>query len=152
MTYVCNHRSQIIKLWKHQREFSQLVFWTKANPSLDRKCDFSINCYCLINEKYVVAPKISLVRNMGSDGSGINSIKIENDTLCTQKISLEKYFDICDNLSKKESSELRKMWSDFKNKNFSIKQRAVTLFYYYTCLLFGMHLADLILNMLKRKK
>lgn len=152
MSYVCSHRSQIIKLRKHQREFSQLVFWTKANPSLDRKCDFTINCWCLINDKYVVAPKLSLVRNMGNDGSGINCVNVEDDCLAKQEISFLKSFDIIDVKTSQEAYKIRKKWSDFKNQSFTIRQTLLTIFYYYLCLLGGIKTADSVLNTIKKFK
>lgn len=152
MSYVCSHRSQIIKLRKSLRELNQLVFWTKSNPALDRKCDFTINCYCLINNKYIVAPKLSLVRNMGNDGSGINCINVEDDYLARQEISSSNSFDIIDTQTSRELYKIRKEWSDFKNQNFTIKQTLLTIFYYNLCLGGGTKLADTVLDSFKKVK
>lgn len=152
MSYVCNHRNQIKRLRKNLRELNQLVFWTKANPSLDRKCDFTINCYCLINNRYIVAPKMSLVRNMGNDGSGINCVKVEDDYLARQEISSSKSFDIIDVKDLQEAYKFRKEWTAFKNQNFTLKQVLLTIFYYDLCFIGGTKTADSALNIIKKFK
>ena len=152
MSYVCSHRTQLKKLRNNLRELHQLVFWTKSNPTLDRKCDFTINCYCLINDKYIIAPKMSLVRNMGNDGSGINCIKLENDYLARQEISSSNSFDIIDAQTSREAYKIIKEWSDFKNQSFTIRQTLLTIFYYYLCLLGGIKTADSVLNTTKKFK
>ena len=152
MSYVCNHRSQIIKLRKNLRELSQLVFWTKSNPSLDRKCDFTINCYCLINDKYIIAPKLSLVRNMGYDGSGLNCSRIDNNKMNIQIISNEKKIEIFDLSTKEELKLYLKEWNKFKRQDFSLKKNILIHFYYFLCFIFGMKSADFLFAIINRIK
>jgi len=146
MKYVCSHRSQLRRMRLNLRELYQLIFWTKNNPALDIKCDFTIGCYSIINNKYFINPTFSLVRNMGYDGSGVNCGTIEDDYLARQPISNERIFDIKDNLTEYELQNCRDKWEKFKSADFSIHKRKLVRRYYYFYMFFGYTIGDFLLS------
>ena len=147
MHYVCNHKSTLKKLRCNLRELYQLIFWTKNNPALDYRCDFTIACYCIINNKFVINPTFSLVRNMGNDGSGINCGALVDDYLARQPISKDFLFDIKDFLTENELKNCRTEWEEFKSKDFSNFQKKLVREYYYAYLILGYTIGNLFLNL-----
>ena len=118
MKYVCSHRKILRKMRNNLRDLYQLIFWTKSKPSLDTKCDFTVTCYCIINNRYVISPKLSLVRNLGYDGTGVNCAALANNYLSTQQISKETIFTLFDSLTDKQYKKYRLEWEKWKQKIF----------------------------------
>ncbi|MBQ9494596.1 MAG: hypothetical protein IJR50_03025 [Treponema sp.] len=137
MRYVCSHRKVLKKMKNNLRDLYQLIFWTKNNPALDIRCDFTIACYCIINGKYLINPTLSLVRNMGYDGSGEHCGALENDYYGIQKISLDSIFDIKDSLTEKQLKESIAEWERYKHNDFSAAQRKRVIRYYYAYMFLG---------------
>ncbi len=146
MHYVCSHKNILKKMKPYLRDLYQLIFWTKGNPELDRQCDFTIACYCKINNKYIINPAFSLVRNMGYDGTGVNCGVLDDNYLAKQPISSDKLFDLQDNLTENEFMQCREIWETYKSKDFSKKQKKLVLQYYNAYMFFGYRLGDFILS------
>lgn len=146
MRYVCSHRNILRQMKPYLRDLFQLIFWTKDKPELDIQCDFTIACYCRINNKYVIAPSFSLVRNMGYDGSGVNCGSLDDDCFARQPISSETVFDLQDSLNENEFKLCREVWEAYKSKNFSESQRKQVLQYYNMYMLFGYRIGDFLLS------
>ncbi len=49
----------------------------RKSSYVNKICDYSLGLYLAIEDKYVVTPVISKVRNMGMDGSGVNQKKVK---------------------------------------------------------------------------
>ena len=137
MKYVCSHRYLLKKMKNNLRELYQLIFWTKSNKNLDRKCDFTIACYCIINNKFVINPMLSLVRNMGYDGSGEHCGELKDNYLARQQISFDTIFNLTDTLSEQQFVQCRKEWETWKQKTFSESQKKHVLKYYRLYMFFG---------------
>ena len=58
--------------------------------------DTKRSCRNVIEDKYQVTPKLSMVRNCGHDGSGINGGSFSNDPFLNQRIDERSSFDIQD--------------------------------------------------------
>lgn len=141
MKYVCSNKKLLLRLKDFPRDLYQLVFWTKDNPKLDCRNDFTIACYNLINNKYVICPTYSLVRNEGHDGSGINCNEMKNDYLGKQEISKEYTFDLKDTLSEKEQNLYLSDWIKKRNNmpydKFSCKMYFMSKATYWLLMMFG---------------
>lgn len=150
MKYVCSHRKFLLKMRTHLRSLYQLIFWTKNNPSLNRKCDFTIECYQIINNKYTIVPINSLVRNMGYDGTGENCGALNNNIFATQQISQEQYFEIRDNISSEDNLTLQTKWEAWRCNNpmwhFNQRDKNRTLRYYRAYLFLGYKCAEWIIH------
>ena len=70
--YIFNSRRNLIKLLKAPAKLNHIYFWIGNNPSLNRLCDFTQNAWMVLHNKINILPTVSLVRNIGNDGSGIN--------------------------------------------------------------------------------
>lgn len=146
MQYVCSHRKVLRKMRNNLRDLYQLIFWTKYNPKLDIRCDFTISCFCVINNMYVINPMLSLVRNMGHDGSGEHCVDLKNDYFSNQKISEKTVFDINDSLSENQNKELIAEWENFKTIDFLDEHRKLALKCYYIYMIFGYRLGTFIID------
>lgn len=151
MQYVCGHRRVLRKMRHNLRDLYQLIFWTKQNPSLNIRCDFTIACYCIINQKSIINPTFSLVRNMGYDGTGVNCCRLNDNYLARQEISTEKTFLIKDNLTSDQLEECRLIWESWKCKEFSVIQRKAVLKHYYAYLIFGFHIVEFLIQKFYKK-
>lgn len=140
---VCGDRKKLKQLMSHPRELFQLIEWIRGNPSLDRRCDFTVACHLIFNNRYVVNPLFSLVRNMGYDGSGINCGLDETGYLAMQAISTDKYFDIVEPSSMDERMNLTVEWNRWKDTNhFSEQQRSRVKKYYWLYMILGYDVAE----------
>ena len=150
MRYICNHKKLLIKLKKNLRSLYQLIFWTKNNPSLDRKCDFTIGCYQIINSKYTIVPTSSLVRNMGYDGTGENCGSLEKDIFSKQIVSQDTHFEINDRLTYEDNKLLIEKWETWRCNNptfhFDSKKKKRVLRYYRAYMCLGYCLAERIIK------
>lgn len=150
LDYVCSHRKLLKKLKSHLRNLYQFIFWIKDNPSLNRRCDFTIANYLHISGKYVICPKTSLVRNMGNDGSGEHCERPEDDIYSTQKISTAKTFCLKDTLTQTEIKTLQEefeYWMCEKSPSkFSDQQKKEVLKYYKVYMLLGYKPGNLFLK------
>lgn len=79
---------------------------------------------------------------MGYDGSGM----LEDDYLSRQEISIEKYFDIKDTLSEKETALCRTEWEAYRSKDFSCSQKRRVKAYYVFYMIFGYKVGDCMLK------
>ena len=146
MKYVCSHRRLLLKMKTHLRSLYQLIFWTKYNPLLDRKCDFTIGCYQIINNKYTIVPIQSLVRNMGYDGSGENCGSLEKNIFAKQIISQDIRFEINDRLTPEDNKQLIEKWEKWRCDNptfhFDSEKKKRVLRYYRAYMYLGYYLAE----------
>ena len=141
--YVCSHRKLLKKMRYNLRELYRLVFWSKYNPALDTKSDFAYSCYCIINDKYVIAPLVSLTRNMGYDSTGRNCGA--DDWHSLQLISGKSIFEVKD--SPEGMNEAVALWNEKKKSiGFSENERKKVLLYYYMYMFFGYFLAEMLLS------
>ena len=145
MKYVCSHRNQLKKLKNNYRELYQLIFWTKSKPELNTRCDFTIACYCIINNKCVINPTFSLVRNNGYDGSGVNCGYQEDNSNSLQKISNESTFSIKDTLTEEMLDKCQIEWNKWKNKDFTNNQKKDAKQAYVIFMIFGYFLGNFFL-------
>lgn len=140
---VCGDRKKLKQLESHLRELFQLIEWIRGNPSLDRRCDFTIACHLILNNRYVVNPMFSLVRNMGHDGSGLHCGIDETGAFAMQPISTDKYFDIVEPSSIDERMKLTSEWNRWKDTNhFSERQGNRVKIYYWLYMIFGYNVAE----------
>lgn len=74
--------------------------------------DYYHMAYCMINDKYNLLPKISLVRNIGQDGSGLHSTSKHRDLYLNQAIDENIVFSFSSTpLKGAEIQGFRNMWS-----------------------------------------
>ncbi len=67
------------KMIRHRRyDYIGAVLGGREESLIDQITDFSVGIYAELENKYIVTPHISKVRNMGFDGSGLYCDKIEN--------------------------------------------------------------------------
>ena len=141
MEYVCRRRKDLRKLHKYTRNLYQLIFWPLFFPRLNGQCDFALTCYCKLNDKFTINPCCSLVRNIGSDGSGINTPRIMDERM-SQKISEDKLFVFENNLTETEMNDIREMLDKWKDHDpMELPQhlpwRLMTEVMYFSFLLLG---------------
>lgn len=117
--YIFSSRKNILKLLKAPGKLNHIYFWIEKKPELNRICDFTRNAWMVLNKKSNIFPNISLVRNNGFDGTGVNcgsSEEIEkewNELI----ISKEKEFIVNDSISKKDVDKYSKiLFNDVSNK------------------------------------
>lgn len=150
MKYICSHRKLLYIMRNNLRSLYQLIFWTKSNPELDRKCDFTIECYQIINSKYTIVPTSSLVRNMGYDGTGENCGSLEKDIFSNQKILQDTHFEINDRLTSEDNKRLIEKWETWRCNNptfrFDSKMEKRVLRYYRAYMCLGYSLAERIIK------
>ena len=152
--YICRRRKDLKKLHKNLRNLYQLIFWPLFFPRLNGKCDFALSCYCLLNDKYTIVPVCSLVRNIGSDGSGINTPEILDNRL-TQTISDENSFVFKNDLNDKEMKRIMKIVDTWKNKDIMevpVKKpwRLLTNIFYLSFMIIGYDATMNIVNPLRK--
>lgn len=149
MHYVCTHRKKLWKMRNNLRDLYQLIFWTKNNPALDIRCDFTIACYMIINKKYCINPLLSLVRNMGYDGSGEHCGTIEDDFYSRQMISEKNEFNLNDNASNKNYSECIKQFNETKKSTnfFYAENLKLVRKYFWMYLIFGYRFSEVLLKL-----
>lgn len=149
LKHICSNRHLLYKL-RHRglRDLYQLIFWIKNNSSLDCPNDFTIASALKVNDLCVISPVVSLVRNKGFDGSGLNCgyDELKKTIYDMQEISDKKIFEIKDEMSKKE---LRKYRQDFEKymcsrygNNFDKQSQKTALKYYYLYMILGYKLAQ----------
>lgn len=88
---ICNNRKSLIKL-SSSLEHLNFVFNWLNNDKLNYICDFTIALYMMLHDKKAVFPLISLVKNNGYDGSGVNCACDDNYILKDMKISDSELF------------------------------------------------------------
>ncbi len=87
----------------------QLIESKKANPG-----DYKISAYILLNNLFTIAPKRSLIKNIGNDGSGIGGSKTDKFELVLDK----NFLPIVErNLSYNNRWD-RLIYNDYFNKDF----------------------------------
>lgn len=157
LKYICSSKKKLYKLrHKSLRDLYQLISWLRNNPSLDYPNDFTIACALKINDLCVISPVLSLVRNKGFDGSGLNCgyDELKKTIYDMQEISDKKIFEIKDVMSKKELHQFRQdfekyMCSRYGN-NFDKKSQKAALKYYYLYMILGYKLAQKFLCMYEK--
>ena len=109
--FIFSSRWRILKLLKCPLKLNHDYYWLRDNPKLNCICDFTRNAWMVINNQINILPKISLVKNLGFDGSGLNC----GDNIEEQKkmealvISDDKTYEIIDNITKKEIKKISKL-------------------------------------------
>ena len=156
MEYVCRRKNDLKKLHKNPRNLYQLIFWPLFFPVLNGKCDFALSCYCILNNKFTIVPVISLVRNIGSDGSGINTPRIMDERL-TQIISDERSFEYKDSLDNLETELVMKIVDEWKTKDcmeVPVKKpwKLLTNIFYLSFMTIGYDSTIYIFNLLRKIK
>lgn len=99
---IINEPGYLLKQFREQ----PLTFFLKDHTRMcngikhigyDYREDVYMSFYNYINDKYSVFPKVSLVRNLGQDGSGLHSSNIGIDSIFhKQPIDQGEYFDFSD--------------------------------------------------------
>lgn len=109
--YIFSSRIRIIKLLKCPVKLNHNYFWLKNNPKLNCICDFTRNAWMVLNNQINIVPSISLVKNLGFDGSGVNcGTNIEEQKRMESLIiSNENTYEINDIITKKEIYEISKL-------------------------------------------
>ena len=154
MEYVCRRRKDLRKLHKNPRNLYQLIFWPLLFPRLNGKCDFALSCYCILNNKYTIVPVCSLVRNIGSDGSGINTPRIMDERLI-QTISNESTFVFKNNLNDLEMNRIMKVVDKWKNKDCmevptNLPWRLFTDIFYLSFMILGYDATMFVVDLLRK--
>lgn len=152
MKYVCSHKELLSKLKNYPRDLYQLVFWTRSNPKLDCRCDFTLAVHNIINGLHIVNPLLSLVQNRGYDGSGENCGRLTNDIFSGQVYSQEKTFDIRDTLTAEEQTAFMHEWQEWRSHNaadeFSKMMYRKAMSTYWMFMHLGYSITMIILNIL----
>lgn len=142
---ICSDRKMLKALRKkHLAGLHHIIFW--ANKSnLDCLCDYTARIYMDLNNKASIYPNISLVRNNGNDGSGVNCVGLEDDWVSKISISDEKTFDIIDNLENETVVLNSKIWHEDENSSLSKKDVLLTILYYHLYIVLGYNLTQKLL-------
>ena len=154
MEYICKHKKMLKRIHKHPRNLYQLLFWPLFNPHLNGKCDFALSCYCILNNKFTVNPVLSLVRNEGNDGSGVNNIKLI-DERSFQVISNEECFNIKNNLNEIDNNEIRSIVDSWKNNDkmevpIKLPWRIMTELFYLSHMILGYKVSVFFFNIMRK--
>lgn len=83
--------------------------------------DMTIKIYGIINDKFVVCPKLRKIRNWGYDGSGVNCLKIENNEIVNRPLDQMKDFSY-------HYKEPLLIHRGFKNKSLEMEIRSLIAF------------------------
>ena len=149
---ICSNRMMLKSLRKkHLAGLYHVIFWA-SKSNLDCLCDYTARIYMDLNNKASIYPTISLVRNNGNDGSGVNCEVIEDDWVSQIPISCEKTYDIIDNLEEDIVAYNSKLWHDDENSSLSKKDVRLTILYYHLYLLLGYTLTKKLSRMKKKLK
>lgn len=154
MEYICRNRKFLKKLHEYPRNLYQLMFWPLFNPKLNGKCDFALSCYCILNGKYTINPLLSLVRNEGNDGSGVNNVRIIDDR-SVQTISNDNTFNFKNELDAYEVKQLMKSVYEWKNNDkmevpANQPWRLYTELFYISFMTIGFDISMYIFNLVRK--
>lgn len=109
--YIFSSRVRILKLLKCPIKLNHNYYWLKNNPKLNCICDFTRNAWMVLNNQVNILPSISLVKNLGFDGSGLNcgnNIE-EQKRMESMIISNDKTYEVIDHITKKEIKKISKL-------------------------------------------
>ena len=142
--YIFSSRFRIFKMLKCPSKLNHIYFWIKRDPNLDCVCDFTKNAWMVLNNQTNVLPAISLVRNIGFDGTGLHcgNSASEQEQWQRMQISEEKEYEIVDRYKKREINKMSKKL--FKNYPKNELKTILPIIFLY--LFFGYRLTELIIN------
>lgn len=88
-----SYLTKLIRLRNHSKK-NYVYFMNQAFKSMFSVNDIGYSCYQILENKYCLMPTISLVRNEGWDGSGINCNDKKNDFYTNQNIDERHSFEL----------------------------------------------------------
>ena len=146
--YIFNSRYKMLKLLKCPAKLNHIYFWIKRDPKLNCICDFTRNAWMVLNNQSCILPTVSLVKNMGFDGSGLHCGEQKDLQSLWNKMELcsDSEYNIIDNYTKKEIHKDSK--KIFKAVPKSEIKEILPVFILY--FIFGFNISQILLKFRKK--
>lgn len=140
--YIFSSRKRIITLLKAPAKLNHVYYWIKNKPELNCLCDFTRNTWAVLHNQQNILPIISLVKNNGFDGSGVNCDYSAKDLRCWENTNICKNdkYDIIDKINDDEINNWSKKLFNCVSKDEKKQNRYII----FMNIIFGYQLTEII--------